>query len=107
MQRLLTDSQDLALAHVRAVMKPEIGNRRIIITAGSVTSQEIADIIRSAIPALTERTPVGNPGEDTFPTDGYSVDTSAAIDVLGLGFQSKEATFLDLARQLLKIAKLT
>ena len=88
-------------------MKPEISNKRIILAAGSVTSQEIADIMRTAIPAQAERIPLGNPGEDTFPRNGYSVDTSTARDVLGLGFRSKEETFGDLARQLLEIAKST
>ncbi|TVY43500.1 putative uncharacterized oxidoreductase [Lachnellula subtilissima] len=101
------DVRDLALAHIRAVTKPEIGNRRIIIAAGSVTSQEIADILRSAITALAESTPIGNPGEDTFPTYGYSVDTDTARNLLGLAFRSKEETFLQLARQLLEIAKRT
>jgi len=90
------------------VTKPEIGNRRIIIAAGSVTSQEIADILRSAITALAESTPIGKPGEDTFPTNGYSVDTDTARNVvLGLAFRNKEETFLQLARQLLEIAKRT
>lgn len=104
---VLTNSQDLALAHLRAVTKPEIKNRRVIIAAGSVTSQEIADILRSTIPELAERTPVGKPGEDIFPIDGYSVDTDPATDILGLEFRRKEETFLQLARQLLEIAKRT
>jgi hypothetical protein len=87
------------------VLKPEVGNKRVIVAAGSVTSQEIADILRSEISALAERTPVGNLGENTLPINPYSVDNGPAKDILGLEFLSKKTTFVDLARQLLEIEK--
>lgn len=86
-------------------MKPEVGNKRVIVAAGSITSQEIADILRSEMSALAERTPAGNFGENTLPINPYSVDFGPARDILGLEFLSKKATFVDLVRQLLEVEK--
>jgi hypothetical protein len=90
---------------VSAIVNPEVSNKRVIVAAGAITSQEIADMLRSEVPALAERTPVGKPGENTLPINAYSVDGGPARDLLGVSFRSKEETFVDLARQILDIER--
>ncbi|KAL9077958.1 MAG: hypothetical protein Q9157_003112 [Trypethelium eluteriae] len=64
---LYTDPRDLAFAHVQAALIPEAGNKRFIISAGQISSQEISDILRKNFPELAGRTPKGNPGTSTLP----------------------------------------
>jgi nucleoside-diphosphate-sugar epimerase len=84
---------------------PEAGNNRFLITNGSVTSQEIADILRAKVPGAEERVPKGEPGKNTLSEDAFSADTSKARRLLGLEYTSKEKTFEDVGRQLLEIEK--
>ncbi|KAI9736280.1 MAG: methylglyoxal reductase (NADPH-dependent) gre2 [Cirrosporium novae-zelandiae] len=102
---LYCDVRDVALAHVKAVVTPEASNKRFLLTAGPVTSQEIADIFRKKFPELESRTPIGKPGANTLPETAYRGDSTPAKEILGIKFHSKESTFEDLGKQLLDIEK--
>ena len=56
-------------------------------------------MLREDIPALEERTPKGNPGGNALSSDAYTCNSSKAKKVLGMTFRSKEATFVELARE--------
>ena len=72
---------------------------------GQISAQEICDILRKNVPELAERTPVGKPGTSSLHKGAFDADSTPAKDVLKVQFRSAEATFVDLARQLLEIEK--
>ncbi|KAF8859161.1 NAD(P)-binding protein [Acephala macrosclerotiorum] len=98
------DVRDLAIAHVRAVVTPEVGGQRIIVGSKSVSSQEIADLLRNNFGELEGRTPIGMPGTISLTEGAYSVSNEKAKKLLGLTFRSDEC-FVPLGRQLLEIEK--
>ncbi|KAF1958442.1 NAD(P)-binding protein [Byssothecium circinans] len=102
---LYVDVRDVAYAHVLAIDAPDAGNQRFLITAGAVTSQQIADILRSEVPGADKRTPKGEPGKNRLADDAYSADTTKVRSVLGLTFRSAKETLADLGRQLLELEK--
>ena len=95
--------QDLALAHLKAATVPEASGQRFIICAGQVSSQQISDVLRKALPEIDERTPVGVPGGNPLPEGAYDCSSEKAKSVLGIKFRSMEETFVDLGRQLLEL----
>ena len=101
-----TDVRDIALAHIKAAMVPEASGQRFVICEGQVSSQEISDSLRTNIPELDERTPVGVPGGNKLNANQYNCSSKLAEKVLGMTFRKKEETFVDLAKQLLEIEKM-
>ncbi|CZR68678.1 related to dihydroflavonol-4-reductase [Phialocephala subalpina] len=99
------DVRDLAIAHVRAVTTLEAGGERIIVSSKSISSQEIADLLRGNFEELGERTPIGTPGEISLPDGAYSVSNEKAKRLLGLTFRSDEECFVPLGKQFLEIEK--
>lgn len=93
------DVRDLALAHVEAVFRPEVGNRRYIPSSPEKFSYQLAaDIIRQEFPewALEKVTKgdEGAPVPETFNADGESV----ARD-LGITYRTFRETVKDFAAQ--------
>lgn len=54
---IFVDVRDLALAHVRAIERPEAANKRFFITAGFFRNSEVADIIKKNFPDLANKLP--------------------------------------------------
>jgi nucleoside-diphosphate-sugar epimerase len=100
---LYVDVRDIAKAHVLAMDAADAGNKRILVSKGAVTSQQIADIFRKDVPGAHGRVPKGTPGANTLPADAFTVDDSRMKSVLGLEYRSTEETFRDLGKQLLEI----
>jgi hypothetical protein len=75
------------MAHIQAGLIPEATNRRFLICQGQITAQEVANVLR-AIPALKERTPVGNPKGNQIRVGTYSIDTIPSKEILGLDYRS-------------------
>ena len=86
---------------------PEASNKRFIICAGQISSQQISDTLRAAFPELAERTPIGKPGVSSLPGEAgrYSASSDRAKRVLGIEFRSTEDTLKDLGAQLLALEK--
>ncbi|OCL12100.1 NAD(P)-binding protein [Glonium stellatum] len=102
---LYVDVRDLAYAHLRALQVPEAANTRFLVTAGLVSSQQIADIVRAEVPELQARTPKGTPGVKGLPDAAFTADASPVQKVLGVTFRPMKETFSDLAKQLVGIEK--
>ena len=100
-----TDVREIALAHIKAVTVPEASNKRFVICAGQISSQEISDMLRKNVPELEERTPIGVLGGNKLDPNSYDCSAALAEKVLGLKFRSKEETFVELAKQLLVLEK--
>ena len=97
--------QDIAKAHVLALDSAAASNQRIIISAGLLGTQRIADVLRATVPDAAERVPRGQPGTDNLPVNNYTIDNTKSKEILGLEYRSAEETFGDLGKQLLEIEK--
>lgn len=87
---LFVDVRDLAVAHVRALERPETENRRFLVTAGNYSNAEIAQIIGKEYLEFKDRMPVGeaiNSGERPVSgVNGY--DNRESIVVLGMKYRT-------------------
>jgi len=93
------DVRDLALAHVRAIERPEAAGKRFFVTAGSYRNSDIADIIKKNFPDLADKLPAKyerDPVEDPF-----KFDNSRSKEVLSLEYRSLESSITDLVKSLL------
>jgi len=100
-----TDVRDLANAHIAAATLPSASNKRFVICAGQVNSQEISEFLRGEIEELKERTPEGVRGGNQLDVSAYECSAALARENLGIRFREKKETFVDLAKQLLEIEK--
>lgn len=98
-----TDVREVADAHVKAVILPEASNKRFIICAGQISSQNISDLLREELPQLSDRTPEGKKGERGLSAYAYNCSSQQAISILGIKYRSPKETFVELAKQLLEI----
>lgn len=105
---LITISQDLAFATVQAVFMPQAGNKRFVISAGTMPSgSTIADFLISRFPDLgsrvrSEGSPPRRPPSGDPPLE--FIDTHLAATILGLvRYRLVEETLVDLARQIVEL----
>jgi nucleoside-diphosphate-sugar epimerase len=81
---------------------PEAGGQRFLITAGDYDTQEIADVVRSALPQHASQIPVGEPGK-RLTGSHYSCSGKKSMDVLGMRYRSLEDCIVPLAEQLYEL----
>ncbi|OCK73399.1 NAD(P)-binding protein [Lepidopterella palustris CBS 459.81] len=101
-----TDVRDFAFAHVQAALIPQAGNRRFVISAGTMPSQAVSDIVLKHFPELADRvtppSPV-NPIRSEMLSSAL-VDSTPATVMLGLvRYRSVDETLTDLAKQLVEL----
>lgn len=91
----------MAEAHVKAMEIPEAGGKRIVVTAGHFSDREIVEIVRENFPELASQLPSKDaPGGD-YPEGGmFKVDSSLAVNILGLHFRTLEECVVDTIRSL-------
>ncbi|OAQ62532.1 cinnamoyl-CoA reductase [Purpureocillium lilacinum] len=97
------DVRDLAEAHVLALEKPAAAGKRYLIANSAYSYQQVCDIIRENFPQLRELTPAGIAGNPLPPV--YKLDTSKAVQDLGVKFRSLEETIVSTVDSLLQVAK--
>ncbi|KAL4966556.1 SDR family oxidoreductase [Aspergillus stella-maris] len=97
------DVREVAQAHLSAYEVLAAGNQRFFICKGNFTYQLFVDALRSNIPEIQDRVPVGNPGLGKVPEDVYTVDTSKSRDILGLTYRSLEETIVDTGKVFLEL----
>ena len=101
---LWTDVRDLALAHVKAVELEDVGGKRVFVTAGYFSNEEIADIIRDAHPELKEKLPAKGIKGGGYPEAGvYKYDNSRSREVLGVKYRLLKESVLDTVKSLQEI----
>jgi nucleoside-diphosphate-sugar epimerase len=81
---------------------PSAGGQRFLITAGDYDTQEIADVVRSALPQYASRIPVGEPGK-RITGSHYTCSEKKSREVLGMRYRSLEDCVVPLAEQLYAI----
>ncbi|KAF1963758.1 NAD(P)-binding protein [Byssothecium circinans] len=104
------DVRDLAFASVESAFVAQAGNKRFVISAGTMPSGSvIADLLIHRFPELASRVrPEGSPPRRTQSREENSpldfVDTHLAATVLGLvHYRKVEDTLTDLAQQILEL----
>ncbi|KIW11772.1 hypothetical protein PV08_09044 [Exophiala spinifera] len=97
------DVRDVALAHVLAFEKPQAANQRYLICSSAYSYQQICDVIREKFPELRSLTPEGKAGEPL--PSVYKLDTSKAVEQLGITFTPLEKTIVGMVNSLLKLQK--
>lgn len=98
------DVRDVAEAHVRALMDPSLGGKRMLLAAGVYCSQEIADVAREVARKHSHRIPLGNPGRREAHTH-FGVDSSVEASDLGIKWKGLAETLSDLLPQLYRIER--
>lgn len=93
----------VATAHVLAFEKPEAANQRYLISSSAYNYQQVCDIIREKFPELRAMTPKGKTGEPLPAV--YQLDTSKAVNQLGMVFTPLEKTVVDTVNNLLELQK--
>lgn len=102
-----TDVRDVALAHVLAFEKPELGGKRLFVTSGFYCNHEILDVVRKNFPALKDQLP----GEDVkggeLPAEDklFKLDNSETTKALGIKWATIEKTTVDTINSLLPFLK--
>ena len=108
---IVIDVRDCALAHVRALERPEAAGKRIAMAAGSVMNQKIVDHLHTAFPELQDRLVRGEPGAQVDAGQPFSkpiatLDTTRATEWLGLtSLRSWQESVEDSMRALLEFEK--
>jgi nucleoside-diphosphate-sugar epimerase len=96
------DVRDVALAHVRAMMLPEVGGNRFYLVGGHFSNKRLADIIRANFPQLEEKLPSKDTVDD-FPDDVYQFNNTKSREVLGLEYTGLEKSVVDTVRSILEL----
>ncbi|QLL31156.1 hypothetical protein HG536_0B00140 [Torulaspora globosa] len=97
------DVRDVSRAHLAAFQKEQAIGKRLILSNGPFTYQDLEDIVNEDFPQLKGKILVGNPGSGkdihkTMPT----IDNSKTREILGYPFKSLKETVDDTAAQILK-----
>lgn len=93
------DVRDLALAHVRAIERPEAQGKRFFVTAGLFRNSEVVDIVKKNFPELKDKLPKEyEPVPKEFP---FKVNNTRSKEVLGIEYNSFEKCITDLIKSLL------
>ncbi|KAJ4245545.1 methylglyoxal reductase (NADPH-dependent) gre2 [Fusarium torreyae] len=100
---LWVDVRDVALAHVKAIETEEAADKRIFVTAGYYSNQELYEILYKNFPELRDRLPDdANKGGNPNPAlDSFGYDTTRANTILGIEWIPYEKTIIDSAKSLL------
>ncbi|KAE8364679.1 major facilitator superfamily domain-containing protein [Aspergillus caelatus] len=93
------DVEDLARTSLQALTVDLPSHQRFLVTEGSYDTQEIADIVRKALPESQNRIAEGEPGKRIRDTH-YSCDSGKVQQMLDVRFKPLKDSLVALARQL-------
>lgn len=96
------DVRDVALAHVRALMRSEAGGKRFYVVGGYFSNKRLADVIRDKHPELVGQLPSEEGAVDDFPADVYGFDNSRSREVLGIEYRGLEESVDDTVASILE-----
>lgn len=87
------DVRDVALAHVRAMEKPQAANRRFLLMQGTMSNAEIARVAVAEFPALAGKVPQRLDSDK--PSDLFKVDTTPSVEILGIEYRGLDKCIVD------------
>lgn len=94
------DVRDVALAHVRAMERPEAAGKRFFVTAGHFSNKELVEVVRKNFPEL-KGIPSEHVAGGNYPEGGvYGFDNSRVQKVLGIQFKGLEKSVVDTVNSL-------
>ncbi|CAE6445741.1 unnamed protein product [Rhizoctonia solani] len=104
---LWVDVRDIALAHVRALEKPDAGNQRFLICEGRLSINSVVDYIWKHYPERAQAKGIPKPSPSAaFPETGtYVPDNSKSKSVLGIEYLPIESTLADTLDQFVALEK--
>ncbi|EFY93586.1 NAD dependent epimerase/dehydratase, putative [Metarhizium acridum CQMa 102] len=96
------DVRDTALAHIRAMERPEAGGRRHLAIGGRFRNRDIAEIAWAAFPELGDKLPKKDVEGGGAPpaSENFKYNNDATTNVLGMKWTSLESSITDLIRSL-------
>lgn len=82
----------------------QAGGKRFFVTAGYFSNEEIADIVRAALPELQDKLPAKGVKGGEYPEGGvYKYDNSRSRDLLGIKYRTLKESVLDTVKILREI----
>nr|7XPM_A Chain A, A64 [Escherichia coli] len=98
------DVRDVAKAHVLAFQKDELIGKRLLLSNGPFSKQDIVNILNKDFPQLKGKIPPADPDTDAQKnnTTGCKIDNEKTKKLLGFEFKSFEETVYDTVHQILK-----
>lgn len=101
---LWADVRDVAFAHVVALEKPVLQSKRLFITPGFYSNQDILDIANKKFPELNGKIPIGNPGTGPSTLDNFSqFDNKKTNELTGIKYTTLEQSISDTIKTLLEL----
>lgn len=100
------DVRDVAAAHVKAGLEiPEVGGKRLFVTAGMFSNAEMGRIVAKRFPEDKERLPTEETKGGELPAEGerFRFDNTETNRLLGIEFRSFEECVVDTVRSLKKV----
>lgn len=95
---------DVAKAHILAFQKDELIGKRLLMSAGRFSTQDVLDVLNKDFPALKGKIPIGYPGTGARHHNiGATVDNSETRRLLNFEFKSFEETIDEIATQILRV----
>lgn len=94
------DVRDIALSHVLALESEDMAGKRIFVTSGYYSNQEIVDVIRKNFPEYEDRLPAEDYAGAGIPKEYFKIDNSRAKKLLGGEFTPFEKSITDLVKTL-------
>ncbi|PWY81748.1 NAD dependent epimerase/dehydratase [Aspergillus sclerotioniger CBS 115572] len=100
------DIRDVARSHVDALSNPAASNQRILLIAGLITPQMVANTIRENFPQLRDRVPKGNP-DQTLPTGVRPTgwDMRVSLDILAKGTKEGRWDYINVKTSIVDAVK--
>lgn len=98
------DVRDVALAHVRAMTRPDAGGQRFYIVGGHFSNRRIAEVVMRTHPQLAQQgqLPDVTAAEDDLPADVYRFDNARSRTVLGLEYRDFDTCIRDTVDSILE-----
>lgn len=94
------DVRDVALAHVRAMTRPEAAGKRFLLCQGKMSNAEIAQIGIEEFPELRSKVP--EVLESDEPTTLFDIDATQSKEVLGIEYRELRVTIVDAIKALIR-----
>ncbi|KAE8361228.1 hypothetical protein BDV27DRAFT_167122 [Aspergillus caelatus] len=98
---VFADVRDVAQAHLSAFESEKGAGERFIVSNGGYTYQEMCDILRSIVPEVRDKVPIGRPGN--YEAAVIKVSNNKIKTILGITFHTLQETVTDTAYSLLAL----
>ncbi|PYI09455.1 NAD dependent epimerase/dehydratase [Aspergillus sclerotiicarbonarius CBS 121057] len=100
------DVRDVARSHVDALTNPAASNQRILLIAGLIAPQIVANTIRENFPQLKYRVPEGNPSQLLPPgVQPTGWDMRVSLDILAKGTKEGRWNYVDVKTSVVDTVK--